>query len=251
MFDGSQINFLILIGSTKDSAETQMCALGYCAGGYDARPFELYFELEINVNPSASTGDGGLLELVVLSTKNAANRSGQFDISLDVQIIYEFEFDREQTVTEFDVEYSNEEEFIVNLTNTGNVDAEVLIFTSESFRGWNVVLEEPNGQDSCDQDITEFICDVDVGQSLQILVTIRTPVGAEVADTYKFTLSAEPVETGVVDRVNIEFTVNGDVSSGLFGLGIQEETMYNGVAGLAIIFFVAFAYRSFFGQRRS
>ena len=228
-----------------------MCGLGHCAGGYDARPFELYFELEISVNPSASTGDGGVLELVVLSTKNAANRSGHFDISLYFQIIYEFEFDREQTVTEFDVEYSNEEEFTVNLTNTGNVEAEVLIFTSESFRGWNVVLEEPDGQDSCDLDITEFTCEVEVGQTLQILVTIRTPVGAEVADTYKFTLSAEPVETGVVDRVNIEFTVNGDVPSGLFGLGIQVDTMYNGIGAFIVIFFLVLGYRSLFGKRRS
>ena len=257
IWDQNNSRFLVdasgepIIGSTKDAAETQMCGLGHCAGGYDARPFELYFELELIVNPSASTGDGGLLELVVLSTKNAANRSGHFDISLDVQIIYEFEFDREQTVTEFDVEYSVEEEFTVNITNTGNVDAEVLIFTSESFRGWNVVLEEPNGQDSCEMDITEFTCDVDVGQTLQIVVTIRTPVGAEVADTYKFTLSAEPVETGVVDRVNIEFTVNGDVPAGLFGLGIQEQTMYNGIAAFALIFIFALAYRTLSGQRRS
>ena len=100
-------------------------------------------------------------------------------------------------------------------------------------------------------DITEFTCDVDVGQTLQIVVTIRTPVGAEVADTYKFTLSAEPVETGVVDRVNIEFTVNGDVPAGLFGLGIQEQTMYNGIAAFALIFIFALAYRTLSGQRRS
>ena len=257
IWDQNNSRFLVdaslepIIGSTKDAAETKMCELGYCAGGYDARPFEMYFELEITVNPSASTGEGGLLELVVLSTKNAANRSGHFDISLDVQIIYEFEFDIEQTATEIDVEYSDEEEFIVNITNTGNIDADVLIFTSESFRGWNVVLEEPEGQDSCESEITDFTCEVEEGQTLQILVTIRTPVGAEVADTYKFTLSAEPVETGVVDRVNIEFTVNGDIPAGIFGLGIQEDTLSNVLVGLFMILITAFAYRTFFRPRQS
>lgn len=240
-----------IIGSTLDAAQTQMCELGHCGGGYDARPFELYFEIELIVNPGASTGDGGILELVVLSTKNAANRSGHFDISLDVQIIYEFEFDLGQLNTELNVEYPNSQEFIIDLTNTGNVDADVLIFSSESFRGWIVDLAEAEGTDVCEFTINDFICEVDVGQTIGILVTVKTPAGAEIASTYKFTLSAEPVETGVVDRENLEFTVNGDVASGLFGLGLQQETLQNGVYGLMIILFAVIAYRSFFGRSRS
>ncbi len=240
-----------IIGSTLDAAQTQMCELGHCGGGYEARPFELYFEIELTVNPGASTGDGGILELVVLSTKNAANRSGHFDISLDVQIIYEFEFDLGQLNTELNVEYPNSQEFIIDLTNTGNVDADVLVFSSESFRGWIVDLAEGEGTDVCEFTINDFICEVNVGQTIGILVTVKTPAGAEIASTYKFTLSAEPVETGVVDRENLEFTVNGDVASGLFGLGLQQETLENGVYGLMIILFAVIAYRSFFGRSRS
>ena len=51
--------------------------------------------------------------------------------------------------------------------------------------------------------------------------------------------------------MNIEFTVNGDVPAGLFGLGIQEQTMYNGIAAFALILLSALAYRSLSGQRRS
>ena len=240
-----------LIGSTKDIAEIQMCDLGHCAGGYDLRPFELYFEIQLVVNPSAETGDGGVLELVVLSSKNAANRSGHFEISLDVQIIYGFEFDQTQSNTEIDVTYPTPETFSISLTNTGNVDAEVLVFSSESFRGWRVVLAEVEGTDTCEITIKEFICELEVGQTIGIEVSIRTPDGAEVADTYKFTLSAEPVETGVVDRENIEFTVNGDVEQGLFGLGIQAKHMTTGLYGLFIILFAGIVYRSFFKRSGS
>ena len=235
-----------LIGSTKDASETQMCELGHCAGGYDARPFELYFEITLVINPSAETGDGGILELVVLSTKNAANRSGHFDISLDVQIIYQFEFDQDKSNTDIDITYPRKETFVVNLTNTGNIDAEVLVFSSESFRGWSVILDETDETDTCRVDIKDFICEVEVGQTIGIEVTIRTPDGAEIADIYKFTLSAEPVETGVVDRENIEFTVNGDVEKGLFGLGVQAKQMTTGLYGLFVLLFVAITYRSFF-----
>ena len=184
------------------------------------------------------------LEFVVSSTKNSANRSGHFDISLDVQIIYDFEFDQTLRNAEFDVTYPNKEVFVINLTNTGNIDAEVLIFKSESFRGWNILLSEVDESDMCEEMNDDFICEVDVGQTVGIEVTIRTPSGAKVADSYKFTLSAEPVETGVVDRVNIEFTANGDVTPGLFGLGIQAKHLTNGFYGLFVILFVAIAYRS-------
>ena len=240
-----------IIGSSKDAAEYQMCELGFCAGGYDARPFELYFEIDLIVNPGAETGDGGILEFVVSSTKNAANRSGHFDISLEVQVIYDFEFDQDQSNTEIDVTYPNKEVFVINLTNSGNIDAEVLIFKSDSFRGWNVLLDEVDGTDMCQELNDDFICEVEVGQTVSIEVTIRTPSGAKVADTYKFTLSAEPVETGVVDRVNIEFTVNGDVAPGLFGLGIQAKHLTNGFYGLFIILFAAIGYRSFINRSRS
>jgi uncharacterized membrane protein len=257
VWDQNNSRFLVdasgepIIGTSKDAAEYQMCELGFCAGGYDARPFELYFEIDLIVNAGAETGDGGILEFVVSSTKNAANRTGHFDISLDVQIIYDFEFDQDLSNTEFNVDYPNKEVFVINLTNTGNIDAEVLLFKSESFRGWNVLLAEVDETDMCQEMNEDFICEVEVGQTVGIEVTIRTPSGAEVADTYKFTLSAEPVETGVVDRVNIEFTVNGDVTPGLFGLGIQAKHLTTGFYGLFGILFVAIAFRSFTNRSRS
>ena len=240
-----------IVESTKDGAETQMCELGLCGGGYDARPFELYFELQLTVNPGAETGDGGLLEVVVTSTKNAANRSGHFDISLDVQVIYDFEFDLQNTPTERDISYPNKEVILVNLTNSGNIEGEVLVFTSESFRGWAVELDEPSGQNYCDTDVRDFICELDVGQTITIEVIVRPPVGAEVADSYTFTLSAEPVETGVVDRENVEFTINGDVDAGWYGLGLQADEVSAYGAGIIVLLLGVLALRTITGRSRS
>jgi len=240
-----------IIGASKDATEYIMRDLGYGAGGYAVQIFELYFEIDLIVNPGAETGDGGILELVVLSSKNAANRSGHFDISLDVQVIYDFQFNLESMNTEIEITYPNKEVFVINLTNIGNIEAEVVIFSSESFRGWSVILDEVSETDMCRFEVKDFICELKVGQTIGIEVSIRSPAGAKVADTYKFTLSAEPVETGVVDRINVEFTANGDVPQGLFGLGIQAQHVTIGVSGLFVIILIAIAYRSFTKRSRS
>ena len=239
-----------IIGSTKDAAETQMCELGLCGGGYDARPFEMYFEMKLTVNPGAETGDGGLLEVVVISTKNAANRSGYFDIVLDVQILYDFQFNLENTPTERDLIYPDKEVILVNLTNTGNIRGEVLIFTSESFRGWSVDLREPDGQNYCESDVKEFICDLEVDQTIVLKLVVRPPTGAEQANTLKFTLSAQPVETGVVDRENVEFAVSGDVPSGWVSLGLESEEAVMYGFGLVMFALAIFVIRSFIGGSR-
>ncbi|MBP04843.1 MAG: hypothetical protein CMA72_08695 [Euryarchaeota archaeon] len=241
-----------IIGATKDAAETQMCELGYCGGGYEALPFEMYFELTLTVNPGAETGDGGILEVVVLSTKNAANRSGAFDISLDVQIIYEFKFDQENTVLETDIIYTDADKVItVNLTNIGNIEGDVAIFTSEGFRGWLVNLGEPDNQDNCKLEIKELICTIDVDQTITIELTIIAPSGQSIDNTYKFTLSAEPVETGVVDRVNLEFTMNGKVDTGFLGLGLTSSQVVSYGSGFVFLLIGLMVVRTVTGRSRS
>ena len=53
------------------------------------REFEIYVELTLSVNPGAETGQGGLLEILVTSESNAADRSGLETISLEVSIVHE------------------------------------------------------------------------------------------------------------------------------------------------------------------
>ena len=90
---------------------------------------------------------------------------------------------------------------------------------------------------SCDSE--DFICDIEVGQTIGIAVTVRTPSGAEIADTFKFTISAEPLETGVVDRENVELEIRGEPSKGMLGLGLSNEQIQTGVLALVLIPFIA------------
>ena len=129
--------------SSKNGVESRMLELDLIMG-HEARPFEQYFLLTLAVNPSAETGDSGVLEIVVTSVSNAANRSGRATIALDVQIIYDFKFIDENIATDYIVSFTERAEFEVEVYNSGNIRSEVRIFTSENLRDWSVSISNGN-----------------------------------------------------------------------------------------------------------
>ena len=83
---------------------------------------------------------------------------------------------------------------------------------------------------------------VNEGELLYVNVTVRAPYGAEMDDTYKFTVSAEPTETGVLDRQNIEFAAMGTAPEGVFGLSNMMVAQMAG-AVLVVLFIGALISR--------
>jgi hypothetical protein len=67
-------------------------------------------------------------------------------------------------------------------------------------------------------------------------VTIRAPYGAEMEDLYKFTVSAEPTETGVLDRQNIEFAAQGMPPEGV--LGLSSTTVLQAAGAMVAVLLV-------------
>ena len=212
----------------KDAAELKILQLELSFDDYRAQPYEVFIELTLSVNPGAQTGQGGLLEVLVTSVSNAADRSGLVSVSLEVSIIHEIEFTEAGVRQELDVVYgqpaATQE---ISILNTGNIRTEIRVFTSENLRGWSVVLDSDNP--TCLQENSDLVCDVNEGEMLNVTVTVRAPYGAEMDDTYKFTVSAEPTETGVLDRQNIEFAAIGTAPEGVFGLSTTQVAQMAGV----------------------
>jgi len=211
--------------------------------GYQAKPFEVFLTLTLRVNPGAETGQGGVLEVLATSESNAGDRSGLVTISLEVSIIHEVEFVEAGARQEVDIVYGGKAAVKqISVLNTGNIRTEVRVFASENLRGWSVVLESDNTD--CTQENSELLCMIDEGERLYVNVTIRAPYGAEMEDLYKFTVSAEPTETGVLDRQNIEFAAQGMPPEGVFGVAPNTVAIAAGTVVLLLAFLAILGRRS-------
>ena len=235
-----------LIGSSEDKIFEKIVANGLVESH---APLQYYaiLVMEIEVNPGAENGAGGLLEVVVTSVSNAANRSGKITFSLSVETVQDIELlldgDVEKDLT-FG-ELGNPTIFEVELFNSGNIESEIRVFTSGGVRGWNILLGF-NGPGDCEYEPKEdhLICTIDEGESVIVTVRVNPPGGdnTEVSDSFKFTLSAEPTDIGLVGRENLELTVNGEPAE--FGLNslITPNVLF-GIAALVLIGFAALALR--------
>ena len=225
-----------VLESTQDAAELKMLEMGLNFDTYRAQPFEVYVELTLRVNPGAQTGQSGLLEILVTSVSNAADRSGLVAVSLEVSIVHDLAFAEEGVRQELDIVYGQKAAVReISIVNTGNVRSEIRVFTSENLRGWSVVLDSDNFD--CSTENTDLLCMLDEGERLYVNVTVRAPYGAEMEDLYKFTVSAEPTETGVLDRQNIEFAAQGMPEDGV--LGLSSTTVAQAAGGLLLLLVLA------------
>ena len=204
------------VESTKDAMEEEMLFTLNLSQGYQVRPYEMYLQLRVEVNEATLTGEGGNLYIVVTSKSNAANRTGQATVSLSVQKFFDLDIIEPES-TSFDLTYPESRSFTIQIRNDGNVETETEIFSSENLRGWKIELEDP--QDDCETvTLSSLLCTIEKGEILNITVEIKPPYGAELSDTFDFTISAQPEEIGVIGRVNQQFEVTGNLEEGLFGL---------------------------------
>ena len=204
------------IENTEDAMQEEMLFTLNLSQGYQVRPYEMYLQLKVEVNEATLTGEGGNLYIVVTSKSNAANRTGQATVSLSVQKFFDLDI-VEPASTSFDLTYPESRSFTIQIRNDGNVETETEIFSSENLRGWKIELEDP--QDDCETvTLSSLLCTIEKGEILNITVEIKPPYGAELSDTFDFTISAQPEEIGVIGRVNQQFEVTGNLEEGLFGL---------------------------------
>ena len=134
--------------------------------------------------------------------------------------------------------------FNVMLSNSGNVESEFKVFSSPPLRGWSITLT-PQDITICDAIYnstkgSHLLCTLDEGQETLILVKVSPPIGdsVDVEDSFSLVLTAEPSETGLVDRVNLVLTVNGQPSESWFNGLITPNVLF----GIGAVVLLGFAY---------
>jgi len=233
-----------LLGSTEDKIFEKIVDNGL-VDSHVPMPFYAIVTLELEVNNGAENGDGGLLELVVTSVSNAANRSGKVTFSLSVETVLDAELivlgDDEKDITFGQIGKSPR--FEVDVMNTGNIESEFKIFSSVGVRGWNVILGYESGAD-CQDKGDHILCSIPAGETVQITAKVNPPGGetAEVEDVFTFTLSVEPTEIGLAGRENIKLTVNGEPEQFALNSLITPNVLY-GIGALVLIGFASLILR--------
>ncbi len=232
-----------MIASSEDKIFEKMVEEGI---HYSHEPIIYYaiVTVEIEVSSGAENGDGGILEIVVTSVSNAANRSGKVSFSLSVETVHSVEIDRDIEI-EKNITFGQLQQtlFEINVTNSGNTDSEIKIQTSPGLRGWNLFLSYSAGAD-CVNNGDHLICNLEEGEVVKVIVKVTPPGGdsATVADSFTFTLFAEPTEIELAGRENIELTVNGEPESFGFGTLLSPNVVF-GIAGAVLIGFLILALR--------
>ena len=225
-----------LLGSNEDKIFEKIVENGLVES-HIPMPYYAIVTLEIGVNSGAENGDGGLLEVVVTSVSNAANRSGKVTFSLSVETVLDADMlvlgDDEKDVTFGQIGKSPR--FEVDVLNAGNIESEFKIFSSGGVRGWNVILSFESGSD-CQDKGDHILCMIPAGETVQITAKVNPPGGetAEVEDTFTFTLSVEPTEIGLAGRENIKLTVNGEPEE----FALNSLITPNVLTGLGALVFV-------------
>ena len=233
-----------LLGSTEDKIFEKIVDNGL-VDSHVPMPFYAIVTLELEVNNGAENGDGGLLELVVTSVSNAANRSGKVTFSLSVETVLDAELivlgDDEKDITFGQIGKSPR--FEVDVMNTGNIESEFKIFSSVGVRGWNVILGYESGA-GCQDKGDHILCSIPAGETVQITAKVNPPGGetAEVEDVFTFTLSVEPTEIGLAGRENIKLTVNGEPEQFALNSLITPNVLY-GIGALVLIGFASLILR--------
>ena len=235
----------LYLAESVAGANAKMLSNNISLFGNEVRKFKQKITVIVEVSPTAQTGDAGILEVVVFSQENAADRTtGRLILNLEVQTIYDIQFSEEVELYH-ELEYPDRQTIPVNITNDGNTRTEFIIYTPEGFRGWSVFLEEDNTE--CRDYNEDLKCTLESGESTQILVIVRPPNNAEIEDNYTFTLSVEPFVDGepmIVGRENIEISVLGTPDEGLLGLGLSQEEIASGVYLIVGLLFVGILYRT-------
>ncbi len=122
-------------------------------------------------------------------------------------------------------------QFVLHVTNHGNVIETVQILTSDSLRGWtvNVISEE---------------FELEPGGSREVTVRVTPPADMIQDDTYRFTLTVQPKGMPVAGQP-LDLQVTAEVSPGLNLLSEEyEQILVYGLTTIGALFVIVLFFRS-------
>ncbi len=191
--------------------------------------------VQLEVLEGVASGTTGVIKVSASSEKNAAE-STSVDLVFEVRTVHDLRF----TLEGEDMATTDEKtsvEFILHVTNHGNVVETVQILTSDSLRGWTVNIIPDEFQ-------------LSPGNSRTITVRVTPPAGMIQDDSYGFTITVQPKGMPVAGQP-LDLEVTAEVSPGLTWLSEQnEQILVYGLTGIGALLVVILFFRSRAENRR-
>ncbi len=185
--------------------------------------------VQLEVLEGVPSGTTGIIKVSASSEKNAAQTTS-VNLIFEVRTIHDLRFTLEGE-DELSTDDEKSVQFILHVTNHGNVIETVQILTSDSLRGWtvNVIPEE---------------FELEPGDSREVTVRVTPPADMIQDDTYRFTLTVQPKGMPVAGQP-LDLQVTAEVSPGLNLLSEEyEQILVYGLTTIGALLVVVLFFRS-------
>ncbi len=219
--------------STTLTSDAEELAPGVFTLPDDSIQYYANITLSVMGSDQSLNGEAGVVRVCAASMRNAAVPSC-VDIVVSIATVHDVDVEIEGGPIQ-NTTHPNFSDFIVTITNSGNIEEQIEITSTEGLRGWTIDIEQ-----------TDFL--LEPGESATVRVRVKPPVEMMVEDEFEFTLIVTP-ESAPVAAQPVDITVKATLDDSVFGLSAQTwDTVTWSILGVLGVMILITIWRN---RRRS
>ena len=191
--------------STTLTSDAEELAPGVFTMPDDSVPYYANITLSVMGTDQSLNGEAGVVRVCAASMRNAASPSC-VDIVITIATVHDVDVEIEGGPTQ-NTTHPDFSDFLVTITNSGNIEEQIEITSTEGLRGWTIDIEQ-----------TDFL--LEPGESATVRVRVKPPVEMMVEEEFEFTLIVTP-ESAPVAAQPVDITVRATLDDSVFGLSAE------------------------------
>lgn len=210
--------------STSLSSDAEELAPGVFTLPDDSLIYYANLTLSVMGTDQSLNGEAGVVRICTASMRNAAVQSC-VDIVVSIATVHDIDVEVEGGATQ-NTTHPGFTDFMVKITNSGNIEEQIEISSTEGLRGWTIDIEQ-----------TDLL--LGPGESSTVRVRVKPPVELVIEEEFEFTLIVTP-ESAPVAAQPVDMTVRATLDDSVFGLSSETWNTVSwsilGVLGVMILF---------------
>ena len=209
--------------STSLTANTEELAPGVFTLDDDSISYYANLTLNVMGTDQNLNGEAGVVRVCAASMRNTATPSC-VDLVVTIATVHSLQVEVEGGAIQ-NTTHPNFTDFLVKVTNNGNIEEQIEITSTDGLRGWTIDIEQ-----------TDLL--LQPGESETIRVRVKPPVQMHTDDEFEFTLIVTP-ESAPVASQPVDMTVMATHDDSVFGMSAETwavvEWSVLSILGLVIL----------------